>query len=115
MAEHYVNALASVATPVALSVDEVKRETAKDVTLQAVIRLVQTNQWHDMARYHGSGVNYECLCSYNKVKNAVIINESADLVMRDYQIVVPSTLQKRVESESESESFIRFVKPGDPC
>ena len=96
MAEHYVNALASVATPVALSVDEVKRETAKDVTLQAVIRLVQTNQWHDMARYHGPGVNYECLCSYNKVRNALTVNESADLLMRDYQIVVPSTLQKRV-------------------
>ena len=31
--KHYVNALASVATQMALTVDEVKHETAKDATL----------------------------------------------------------------------------------
>ena len=44
MTEHYVNALASVATPMVLTVDEVKRETAKDATLQVVIKLVQTDE-----------------------------------------------------------------------
>ena len=96
MAEHYVNALASVATPIALTVDEVKHETAKDVTLQAVIRLVQTNTWHDIAQYRGTEVSYECLLSFSKVRDTLTVNESADLVMRDYQIVIPSTLQKRV-------------------
>ena len=44
MIEHYVNALASIATPMTLTVDEVNYETAKDAMLQAVMRLVQTNK-----------------------------------------------------------------------
>ena len=59
MAEHYVNALASVATQMALTVDEVKRETAEDATLQAAIRLVQTNKWHDIAQYCCTDVSYD--------------------------------------------------------
>ena len=96
MAEHYVNALASVATPMALTVDEVKHETAKDATLQAVIRLVQTYKWHDIAQYRDTEVSYECLLNFSKVRDTLTVNESADLVMRGYQIVIPSTLQKRV-------------------
>ena len=96
MAEHYVNALASVATPMALTVDEVKRETAKDAMLQAVIRLVQTNKWHDIAQYRDTEVSYEYMLSFSKVRDTLTVNESADLVMRDHQIVIPSTLQKRV-------------------
>ena len=96
MAEHYVNALPSVATPMALTVDEVKHETAKDATLQAVIRLVQTNKWHAIAQYRGTEVSYECLLSFSKVRDNLTVNESADLVMTDYQIVIHSTLQKRV-------------------
>ena len=94
MAEHYVNALASVATPMALTVDEVKHETAKDAMLQAVIRLVQTNKWHDIAQYRYTEVSYECLLSFSNVRDTLTVIESADLVMRDYQIVIPSILQK---------------------
>ena len=115
MAEHYVNALASVATTIALTVDEVKHETAKDVTLQAVIRLVQTNKWHDIVQYRGTEVSYECLLSFSKVRDTITVNESADLVMRDYQIVIPSTLQKGVvelaheghQGKSKTKALIR--------
>ena len=96
MAEHYVNALASVATPMALTVDDIKRETAKYATLQVVIKLVQTNKWHDIAHYRDTEVSYECLLSFSKVRDTQTVNESADLLMRDYQIVIPNTLQKRV-------------------
>ena len=96
MAEHYVNALASVATPMALTVDEVKRETAKDATLQVVIKLVQTNKWHDIAHYRDTEASYECVLSFGKVRDTLTVNESADLLMRDYQIIIPNTLQKRV-------------------
>ena len=96
MAEHYVNALASVATPMAMSVEEVKRETAKDETLQAVIKLIQKNKWHDVTQYGGLGVDYDSLCSFNRVKDVLTVNESSDLVMKDYQIVIPTNLQKRV-------------------
>ena len=96
MAEHYVNAPASVATPMELTVDEVKRETAKDATLQVVIELVQTNKWHNIAHYRDTEVSYECLLSFSKVRDTLTVNESADLLMRDYQIVIPNTLRKRV-------------------
>ena len=90
------NPLASVAISMALTVDEVKRETAKDATLQVVIKLVQTNKLHDIAHYRDTGVSYVCLLSFSKVGDTLIVNESADLLMRDYQIVFPNTLQKRV-------------------
>ena len=96
MAEHYVNALASVATSMALTVDDVKRETAKYSTLQVVIKLVQTNKLHDIAHYRDTEVSYECLLSFSKVRDTQTVSESADLLMRDYQIVIPNTLQKRV-------------------
>ena len=96
MAEHNMNAPASVATPMALTVDEVKHQTVKDTTLQVVINLVQTNKWHDIAHYRGTDISSECLLSFNKVRYTLTVNESAGLQMRDYPIVIPSTLQKRV-------------------
>ena len=116
MAEHYVNALASVATPMALTVDEVKRETAKDATLQVVIKLVQTNKWHDIAHYRDTEVSYECLLSFSKVRDTLTVNESADLLMRDYQIVIPNTLQKQhrlLQTPTSRRRRSRSVSQGD--
>ena len=47
MAEHYVNSVASVSIPIAMTIEEVKQETAEDSTLQAVISLVRSNKWND--------------------------------------------------------------------
>ena len=43
MAEYYVNTAASAAMPIAMTLEEVKRETAKDSTLQAVIKCGPTS------------------------------------------------------------------------
>ena len=57
MAEKYVNTIASAAVPTAMTVEEIQRETAKDTTLQAVIDLVRSKRWHDIAQYQGTDVD----------------------------------------------------------
>ena len=96
MAEHYVNSVASAAIPIAMTIEEVKRETAKDSTLQAVISLVRSNKWYDTTQYQGTDVDQAALSNYSRVRDTLTVNESGDLVMRDYRIVVPRTLQHRV-------------------
>ena len=92
LAEHYVNAVASTAVPILMLIEEVQQETAKDTTLQAVISMIR-NKWHDLMPYHDGGVDPGVLQVYSRVKDEV--NETGDLVLRDYRIVLPQSLQQR--------------------
>ena len=96
MAEHCVNLVASAAIPNAMTIEEVKRETAKDIILQAVINLVRSNKWYDTTQHQGTDVDQAALSNYSRVRDTLTVNKSGYLVMRDYRIVVPRTLQHRV-------------------
>ena len=85
-----------MAIAIAMTVKEVKRETTKDSTLQAIISLVRSNKWYDTTQHQGTEVDQAALSNYSRVRDTLTVNESGDLVMRDYRIVVPSTLQHRV-------------------
>ena len=93
VAEHYVNTIASAAVPMAMTVEEIQRETAKDTTLQAVIDLVRCKWWHDIAQYQGTDVDYEALHQHSRVKDELTVKESGNMVVRNYQIVILQPLQ----------------------
>ena len=95
MAEHYVNTIASAAVPLAMTVEEIQRETTKDPTLQAVIELVRSKKWHNIAQYQGTDVNCATLRQFSRVQDELTVNESGNMVLRNYQIVIPQSLQQR--------------------
>ena len=57
MAEHNVNSEASTAMPIAMKIEEVKRETVKESTLQAVVSQVRSIMWYDTTQHQGTAVD----------------------------------------------------------
>ena len=60
-----------------------------------VIDLVRSKRWHDIAQYQGTDVDYEALRQYSRVKDELTVNECGNEVVRNYQIVIPQSLQHR--------------------
>ena len=58
-----------------------------------VIDLVRSKRWHDIAQYQGTDVDYEALRQYSRVKDELTVNECGNVVVRNYQIVIPQSLQ----------------------
>ena len=78
---------------------------------KAVMELIRTNKWHSIAQYQNTGVDYAALCRYRQVRDALTVNEDANLVLRDYQVVIPSTLQQRtVELEHKGHQGMSKTK-----
>ncbi|KAI0216640.1 hypothetical protein LSAT2_031357, partial [Lamellibrachia satsuma] len=75
MAEQYVNSVASAAIPIAMTIEEVKRETAKGSTLQAVISLVRSNKWYDTTQYQGIDVDQAALSNYSSLRGTLTVND----------------------------------------
>ena len=62
IAEEYVNFIANTSTPVVLTLADIKTATAVDATLQTVIQLARSGQWHNVGDYKGQeGVNFDAL------------------------------------------------------
>ena len=73
------------------------------------------NKWHSIAQYQNADVDYAALCRYRQVRYALMVNEDGNLVLRDYQLVIPSTLQQRAvelaherhQGMSKTKAFLR--------
>ena len=48
MAEEYINFIVENASPIAISMDEIKRETLQDTELQQVTEVIHTGKWHKL-------------------------------------------------------------------
>ena len=96
LAEEYVHFVATMATPIALTIQDVQIATKDDPTLQVVIDLVRTGQWHNIEAYEMSrDVNYSELLTYRTVQAELAVAGSDDIVLRDHRIVIPKSLQQR--------------------
>ena len=86
-AEEYLNYLVHNSTPKSMTVDQVVNETAKDATLQAVIRAVITNNWQakddkvDMTAFH---ILFTCRAELS-------VHESG-ILLKGTRIVLPESL-----------------------
>ena len=63
LAEEYVNFLTDEAIMKAMDMDEVKRETSKDHTLQKAISYVRSGSWYEMKTLDDENIDMEELSS----------------------------------------------------
>ena len=112
VAEEYVNFVAARSTPIAMSAEEVRAETACDPTLLAVIDMITTGNWHASKQLEGNpSINKVMLRSLSSVREELSVNETQDLVLRDDRIVIPEKLQKRaIELAHEGHQGITKTK-----
>ena len=66
-----------MATPKAMSVEEVESETINDATLRAVIKAIQTNHWYDIDAQADNKFNrlYHC-------RSELSLNQNLNIIMK---------------------------------
>ena len=95
-AEEYVNITALTSTPLAISLKEVETETSKDATLQTVIKLINTNRWHDIQTFKNeNNINFSDLVSFNNCHDELTINSDETVILRNERLVMPESLRKK--------------------
>ena len=99
MAEEYVNFIATMATPKALTPQEVQIATKNDPTLQAVIELTRSGAWHKIESYENiDGINYPELLTFKSVQSELTVTDN--IVLRDHRIVMPKSMQQRAVDQA---------------
>ena len=92
-AEHLVNYLSTTSAPKPLPLYEIQKATCEDATLQAVMKALESGNWH----VHGKGAGVY-LPAYERLKRLsaeLAVSPDRDLLLRDTRIVIPQSLQKK--------------------
>ncbi|RUM41893.1 MAG: hypothetical protein DSY80_08160 [Desulfocapsa sp.] len=71
-----------------ITLEDVKRETARDDTLQTVIQLVRPGRWHEAGDTN--------VCAFRDVQEELTVSHDGLAIIRDTRLVIPTALQKRV-------------------
>ena len=88
IAEEYINYISVNGIPKAMSLKDVKRETIKDPTLQAVSSALQTGKWYKYK--HAAEVNSELFQLFERVKSELTV--AGDILLKGSKLVLPETL-----------------------
>ena len=100
LAEEYVNFLASAAVPKAMTIAEIQKATAQDVTMQYVAVLIRTQSWKkaDKPPEQFREANLEEVNLFQRVKDELTVNDEANIVLRNSRIEIPTALREKAVS-----------------
>ena len=93
VAEEYVNFVARYDTPIAISLDQIKKETLLDPTLQAVTSAVKTGKWYETKENDVVNEDFDIL---HRDRDLLTLLSSEDLILRGPRIVIPMSLRERI-------------------
>ncbi len=84
-----------------MKLEDIQKETSRDVTLQAVMKAIQTGNWHKYSKE--PSINTTAYQSMARVKEEFAIVEDKDdakrkILLRGRRLVIPKSLQDRVIS-----------------
>ena len=83
--DEYINFVAEHAVPKAMTLEQVKRETHIDMTLQEVVRRIQLGNWDDPS-------DFPVMQSFRNVQDE--LSALDDLILRGTRLVLPEALQE---------------------
>ena len=89
IAEDYVNYICNQAVPKAMTLQEIKLETEKDSSLQALIKAIETDMWTDPE-----------VQEYKKVKDELLVYKGT--ILRGNRIVEPRPSSIRTGNKSST-------------
>ena len=92
VAEDYVLSLTLDAVPKALTLEEVKKETLRDQTIQEVINSMQKNRW---SKSPMEGINMAEYKAFERIQYELGYSQEKDILLRGSRIVIPQSLQHR--------------------
>ena len=94
LAEEFVDYIAQVSGPNALSLEDIAEAITKDPTLQAVTDAVHTSNWFEPSKR--LDINQHAYKAFEKGKEALTNCSSSGVILRQRQTLVPETLQQTV-------------------
>ena len=96
--EAYVNFVIETARPTAVTLTEIYKCTEQDRTLQALITLIHSNNWHalDKPDEKLKDCNLHDLRIYRQLKHELTVTSDQSMILRLNRIVIPSALQNRM-------------------
>ena len=93
-AEEYVNFLANLSTPKAMSLEDIKQATKEDAVLQKLMQLIRYGNWASVKKDEKfSATDKDELALFSKVRDELTVTN--DIVLRGTRIVVPRTLRQQ--------------------
>ena len=100
MAEEYVNLLTSQAVPKAMTLQEIQQVTTEDPTLQCLMHLTRTQEWHNLEKLSEQFKDADIteLKLFKQVKDDLTINDQSNIMLRGSRIVIPKALRDRAIS-----------------
>ena len=93
IAEGYVDFISQTSVPRQITLEEIKAATAEDKVLRTVIKRCTTGHWHERDKYDG---NQNTLQKFQNVRDELTENRNGNVLLRNTQIVIPTSLQARV-------------------
>ncbi|XP_061193203.1 uncharacterized protein K02A2.6-like [Saccostrea echinata] len=94
IAEHYVKFIAEKAVPKAMTLDEVKRATNEEKTMQKAIDYVRTGKWYELKRLEDKDVDLLELQALRNVQDGLAVY-SDNVLLREGRLVLPKSLCER--------------------
>ena len=95
--ERYVNFIADTSTPKSINLEDVKKATAEDKTIQKVMYMVRTGRWHEVKTCNDRDDNQEELHLFQSVPEELTCH-SDGMVLRNNLIVIPNKLRSKAVS-----------------
>ena len=93
MAEEYINFIVENASPIAISVDDIKKETLQDSEMQLVAETIHTGKWQKLITKDTP--THSPFRAYHKIKEELCTTPNRDVVLRGTRIVMPPSLRAR--------------------
>ena len=95
-AEEYVHYVTANAVPKAMTLTELQDATQADPTLQAAVKLDETNKWYAYQETaYADGADLQMLKELYKVRHELSYNDTDKILLHGTRIVVPAALQER--------------------
>ena len=100
MAEEYVNFLSAAAVPKAMTLEEIKKATSEDITLQHLADIIRQQSWNsiDTRPQDFEGADLMELKRFRNVKRDLTVNNQSNVILRNGLIVVPTSLRHKAVS-----------------
>ncbi|XP_057308107.1 uncharacterized protein LOC130645992 [Hydractinia symbiolongicarpus] len=90
--EEHVNFIATNASPIAITLEEIKIATGADPFLQKVIHYTNARSWYKLDQMLDTE-DARSLKQYRKIKDTLTVNSEQRLILKDNRIVLPRCYQ----------------------
>ena len=91
--EQCIEFIAESAAPKAIMLEDIKKATLKDATLQEAITMIRENRWHKINEIENPNIDKDELKMLRNFKDELTVSSQNDVLLRSTRIVIPRKLR----------------------